>query len=208
MQYIKENYERLWAKSLDQSSYGKPTELVIKLADSLSSGNVLDLGAGDGRQALYLASKGFAVTAVDLSQAGLNKLQSLAQQQGVRIQTELADLHTWTIAEEYNAILAIAVLQHLQHTATLRLLEDMKLHTAPGGMNALTVFTKSGDRYALDQTEDPGAFYPEDNWLKQFYSDWEIIEHDLITTSEIRTNPATGLPLQNTVERLLARKPI
>lgn len=206
MQYIKENYERLWARSSDQSSYGKPAQPVIKLAHHLSSGSVLDLGAGDGRQALYLASKGFAVTAVDVSEAGLDKLQTLAKQQGVHIHTELADLHTWPITAEYNAILAIAVLQHLQHAAALGLLQAMKSHTAPGGMNALTVFTKSGDRYILDQTEDPGAFYPEDNWLKQFYSDWEIIEHDLITTSEIRTNPATGLPMQNTLERLLARK--
>ena len=74
MLYIKENYERFYEKTPGTSSYGNPTDLIRKITDILPNGTVLDLGAGDGRHALYLASQGFEVTAVDLSEAGLEKL--------------------------------------------------------------------------------------------------------------------------------------
>jgi tellurite methyltransferase len=206
MQYIKENYERLYGKIPDTSSYGNPIELVTGITNILPGGTVLDLGAGDGRQALYLAAKGFQVTAVDLSEAGLEKLQRLAGKQGLNIKTELADLNSWSISEEYDAIIAIAVLQHLKHDPAMRILNEMKAHTRSGGINALTVFTQTGDRYTLDREEDPESFYPEDNWLQKFYSDWQVNEHDLVTTTELRKHPTTGLPLQNNIERLIAQK--
>lgn len=207
MQYIKENYEKLYGKITNASSYGNPVELVTKITDILSGGTVLDLGAGDGRQALYLAAKGFKVTAVDLSEAGLEKLQRLAGKQELNIKTELADLNSRSISGEYDVIIVIAVLQHLKHSSAVRILNEMKAHTRSGGINALMVFTQTGDRYILDRKEDPESFYPEDNWLQKFYSDWQVREHGIITTTEFRKHPTTGLPLQNNIEKLLAQKP-
>jgi tellurite methyltransferase len=207
MKFIKENYERLYGKTPDASSYGKPTDLVTKIADVLPQGKVLDLGAGDGRQALYLAARGFEVTAIDLSEAALEKLQRLANLQKLQVTTELADLNYWSIYGEYDAIIAIAILQHLKHDSALRILNEMKVHTKRGGINAITTFTKNGDRYLVDQGEDPEAFYPEDNWLQEFYSDWHISEHSFLTTNEIRKLESTGMPMQSIVERIFAQKP-
>lgn len=142
-----------------------------------------------------------------MSEAALEKLQRLAAQQGLKITTELTDLNSSSIHNEYDAILAIAVLQHLKHDSTLRILSEMKTHTNPGGVNIITTFTKTGDRYLVDQVEDPGAFYPEDNWLHEFYDDWNVIEHSFITTKEKRVLESTGLPMQSTIERIFAQKP-
>ncbi len=207
MLYIKENYELLYGRTPDASAYGKPSDLAVKITGILPGGKILDLGAGDGRQALYLAAQGFEVTAVDLSEAALEKLQRLAAQQGLKITTELADLNSWSMHNEYDAILAIAVLQHLKHDSALRILNEIKARTNPGGVNIITAFTKTGDRYVVDRVEDPEAFYPEDNWLQEFYGDWHITEHSFITTKEKRVLESTGLPMQSTIERMFAQKP-
>jgi cyclopropane fatty-acyl-phospholipid synthase-like methyltransferase len=50
------------------------------------------LAEGEGRNAVYLAQRGFAVTAVDGSPVGLEKLHKLAQSRGVKIETVVSDL--------------------------------------------------------------------------------------------------------------------
>jgi len=60
---------------LDTFGGGKPSEAVVKAAFQLPSGiKALDLGCGEGRNALYLASLGFKTSASDISQSGIDKL--------------------------------------------------------------------------------------------------------------------------------------
>lgn len=68
---------------MEKSSFGEPVKTVERLAELMPLGFVLDLGAGDGRNALYLARKGFTVKAVDLSEAGIAKLNRLAKEAGL-----------------------------------------------------------------------------------------------------------------------------
>ncbi|WP_243663586.1 class I SAM-dependent methyltransferase [Rhodothermus marinus] len=48
---------------------------------------MVELGAGEGRNAVWLARRGFQVTAVDYAEAGLEKTHRLAAQQGVAVET-------------------------------------------------------------------------------------------------------------------------
>ena len=58
---------------------GKPSwDVVEVLENRIHKGKVLDLGCGDGRNSLYAARLGYDVTAVDISEAGISKLNSLA----------------------------------------------------------------------------------------------------------------------------------
>jgi tellurite methyltransferase len=207
MLYIKENYAHFYKKTPDASSYGEPHDLVTKIKDVIPSGKVLDLGAGDGRHSLYLAALGFEVTAVDISEAGLEKLQQLAAKQNLTIETKLADLNSWSIDDDYDVIISIATLQHLKHTSALHLLNEIKNHTTKNGVNAITVFTKTGDRYEMDIKEDPEAFYVEDKWLKEFYNDWKIIESSSTEKPLIGKLQVDRSPMLSVVERLLAQKP-
>lgn len=59
-------------------------------------GRALDLACGEGRNAVWLAERGWDVTAVDFSQVGLDKGARLAEQRDVSVRWELADLHEWT----------------------------------------------------------------------------------------------------------------
>lgn len=209
MKFNPDNYRQFYGNVPDASSYKDPVSVVEKIPEILKTGSVLDLGAGDGRHALLLAEKGFTVKAVDLSEAGLDKLQRLAQARHVSVETERVDLTHWSIDGEYDAIVSTVVFQHLPTKQALRLLDEMKEHTNPGGVNAITVFTKNGDRYAFDQRpdEDPDAFYPDDGWLKDFYADWEVLDFDGSMKKIIGKVRLDGTPMENRVERILARKP-
>ena len=195
----------------EQSVFGEPAgsvELVTKL---LGSGSVLDLGAGDGRNALYLAERGFAVRAVDLSEAGIAKLQRLARARGLEVDAEVADAASYRIEESYDVVLIVLLLQFLSEADGLRVLVDIREHTSPGGLNVIHLFTKSGDRQRLDQEEDPQAspcFYPEDGFLGAFYRDWKNIDYISKEAPLMNRFREDGSRMTSVVESIVVRKPM
>ena len=71
-----------------------PPEIKLKLDLEYftKSRKILDLACGDGRNAIYLAKKGYEVCAVDFSTEGLNRLKSFATDEGLVIATKLMDV--------------------------------------------------------------------------------------------------------------------
>jgi SAM-dependent methyltransferase len=85
-----------------------PNQFVeAELAD-LPPGRALDLAAGEGRNAIWLARQGWRVTAVDFSQAGLDKGRILAD--GLDVEWVCADATTWSAEPSYDVCL-VAYLQ-------------------------------------------------------------------------------------------------
>lgn len=81
--------------------YGKePVVFLEENVDRLRPGAALCLAAGEGRNAVFLAAKGFDVLAVDASAKGLEKAKALAEERGVTIRTEVADLRELDLGEE------------------------------------------------------------------------------------------------------------
>ena len=72
--------------------------LVQEVAD-LPPGRALDLGAGEGRNAIWLAERGWRVTAVDFSGVGLQKARRLAEARGVEVNWIEADLRSYSPAQ-------------------------------------------------------------------------------------------------------------
>ena len=70
----------------------EPNRFVVAEAQDLPPGRALDLGAGEGRNSVWLAARGWQVTAVDFSAAGLDKARLLAQARGVSADWVLADV--------------------------------------------------------------------------------------------------------------------
>lgn len=74
----------------------EPNRFLVAEAGTLPAGSALDLGAGEGRNAVWLAQQGWQVTAVDFAQAGLAKAAKLAATAEVNVSTVCADLTTYT----------------------------------------------------------------------------------------------------------------
>ena len=67
----------------------------------LPRGKALDLAAGEGRNAVFLAEHGFEVEAVDISPVALSRARRLAEVRGVKIKTVRTDLKEYRIAPEH-----------------------------------------------------------------------------------------------------------
>ena len=69
----------------------EPNRFLVDEVAGLAPGTALDLGAGEGRNAVWLARQGWTVTAVDFSAVGMAKAQQLATAADVSITTVVAD---------------------------------------------------------------------------------------------------------------------
>jgi len=82
----------------DEYAYGiEPNDFLRAEAARIPPGPVLCLAEGEGRNAVFLAGRGHAVTAVDLSVQGLRKAERLAQRRGVALELVHADLATYDL---------------------------------------------------------------------------------------------------------------
>ncbi len=75
-----------------------PNDFVAEVGAGIPAGPVLCLAEGEGRNAVWLAARGHAVTAVDQAAVALAKARRLAAQRGVAIETLVADLARYPIA--------------------------------------------------------------------------------------------------------------
>jgi SAM-dependent methyltransferase len=101
---MSQNSKNPWDERYSQSEYyyGREPNDWLKLHSHSfpKDGNVLSLGEGEGRNAVYLAQLGLHVTAVDASRVGLEKLEKFAQEKGVHVTSVLADLKSYEWGEE------------------------------------------------------------------------------------------------------------
>ena len=61
-----------------------PNQFVAEQLGGLPAGRALDLAAGEGRNSVWLAERGWSVTAVDFSRVGLEKGRTLSAARGVK----------------------------------------------------------------------------------------------------------------------------
>jgi len=79
-------YDELYSKSSDMFSIA-PNAFVMRMLHGRKPGRALDVGMGQGRNALWLASEGWAVTGFDISVAGITTARKEAENRGLRIET-------------------------------------------------------------------------------------------------------------------------
>ena len=77
----------------------------------------LDLGCGQGRNALFLAQHGFDVTAVDQNELSLEILQSIVEQEDLEMPVGLYDINSASIGQTYDFIVSTVVLMFYKQTA-------------------------------------------------------------------------------------------
>ncbi|MBU3700736.1 MAG: class I SAM-dependent methyltransferase [Acidimicrobiia bacterium] len=84
---------------------GEPNRFLPPEVEALAPGRALDVACGEGRNAVWLATRGWTVTGVDFSSVGLAKAARLADERGVSGQWIEADVTTWTSPTPFDLVL-------------------------------------------------------------------------------------------------------
>lgn len=116
----------------------------------LENGVAVDLGAGAGRDSLFLASNGYDVTAVDMSERGLARVQQRASEANVRdrISTVVSDVRDFKLRpDHYDLIVATTMLDHIPLADCNRMFVEM----------AKSLTTRGAMYVEVHTTEDPGS---------------------------------------------------
>lgn len=161
-------------------------------------GAVLDYGCGLGNLSIAAARKGCRVLALDASHTAIEHLRQVAQAESLPISVAEADLRTYEIDEDYDAVVSIGLLMFFDCPTAIRKLSSLQSHVRQGGVAIVNVLVE-GTTY-LDMF-DPSAhcLFSRDELVKRF-AGWEILR------SECQDFPAANEKIKAFVT-VVARKP-
>ncbi|NJC73906.1 class I SAM-dependent methyltransferase [Planosporangium thailandense] len=126
-------WDARYASAPDLVWTGEPNRFAVEELAALPPGRALDLAAGEGRNAVWLAGRGWEVTAVDFSPVAVDKGRRLADARGVRVEWVTADLLGYAPpAAAFDAVL-VAYL-HLPAPDRAAVLARAAGALAPGGV--------------------------------------------------------------------------
>lgn len=125
----------------DNYLYGTEPNSFLAEQCSLLTGPVLSLSEGEGRNGVFLASRGLEVVGVDISRVALGKAKKLARSRGLEIKTVLADLATYEPeANHYGTVISISA--HLPSAIRNRLYPFIEQSLKPDGILLLEAYSE------------------------------------------------------------------
>jgi 2-polyprenyl-3-methyl-5-hydroxy-6-metoxy-1,4-benzoquinol methylase len=173
---------QFWDRRYEESGYAygmKPNEFLRSQYQRLEPGmKALVVGDGEGRNGVWLASRGLEVLSVDLSPVGLDKAKALATQQQLRIQTLCADLTSWNWHKGiYDLVVSIYV--HFAPEVRQQMHQSMVAALKPDGLLILKAFNLEQLQYQTEYNSG-GPKIPEmlyqAKMLRQDFNGEKIIE--------------------------------
>lgn len=186
-----------------------PGKFVLLLSEHLSSGRVLDLGAGEGKNAIYLAERGFHVTAIDCSDYAIRNFRRRMDQTPTEVCERITLVHgnvmDTDLPTEIDAVVSYGLLHCLSsRDACNWLIERMQKLTRSGGWNVIATFTNELPVPNVQKYLEPTLIEPD--FLRRCYAEWDILEYENAVLVE--SHPTTSEVHEHSICRMIARKPL
>lgn len=192
--------EYYWGK--ESNELAKQTLEVLSSENTLNELTVIDIGAGEGRDAVFFAERGLEVYATDISSSGLTKANRLANERGIHIHTFEADVNSLELPHPVDVVYSIGAVQYIEPANRQQQFEHFRRNTNQGGLHAIFAFVDHPDiRTPPDWTEN--EFFYEPDELKQYYRNWKL----LVTEDIIFEDDSGDIPHKHAAEMLIAEKP-
>ena len=137
-------------------------------------GTVLDMGMGEGRNAVFLAQKGYKVTGIDISSVAVKKAYLLAQEFGVKIKGVVASLKEYKIQPgSYDAIICFYFVDR-------ELLDKIHTWLKPGGVLIYEAYTLREKQRDPAKRNDPlgDTIYLRDQELLRLFPGMRVLKYE------------------------------
>lgn len=147
--------------SEDPGRFGdEPNQFVVSVLSGLPPGAALDVGCGRGRNAVWLASLGYRVTAVDISDVGIAYGRALAAKRGVEVTWVRTDFDEW---DPPSAGFDLVLLSYLHFPPDLRIRTHARAAGAlvAGGRLVLVAHHTENLEHGVGGPDDPDVLYNE-----------------------------------------------
>lgn len=203
---MSDNLVPFWEKAYQEydavAFSNKPNITVTEFESFMGSqSKVLDVGCGEGQNAIYLARQGHYVDAFDLSEHGIAKLKHRCELFKTQVNAFVADLTTYQFEQSYDMILCFGTLHFVTKNEWKRFVNDAKEHTNLGGIHIIQIFTD-----VVPASEDIAPFavgLAKDEEIKELYADWEILQFKSYVFEDEHPNVSKHLHASN---KIVARK--
>ena len=176
----------MWDERYSAAAYAygtEPNDFLKSVAERIPPGPVLCLAEGQGRNAVYLASLGHEVLAVDQSAIGLERARKLAESRDLVIATQVADLASFDIVRErWSGI--VAIFAHLPPALRARVFGAAVRGLAPGGAFVLEAYTPKQLEYRTGGPQDASLLMTLDALRAELAG--LRIEHGVETEREVQ----------------------
>ena len=190
----------------DQMWSGNPNGTLVNEVVGLTAGRALDVGAGEGGDAIWLAEQGWHVTASDISQRALEHLAAEAQRRSLVIECHQADANALGPFDSGAYDLVSAQYASIPRTPDGRAVRNLLDAVAPGGTLLIVSHDLKPMRAPIDTNEhsrpfDPDAYVRVEDFVTVLAdaAAWEI------ETYEKRRRPPGAASASHHVDDLVLR---
>jgi len=163
-----------WDERYGRGDYAslEPSPLLGRAVElcGAGGGRALDVACGAGRHALFLAERGFEVTAVDASRVGVELLRGRARERGLEVDALAADLERGEFRVEPEAYDLVCDFYYLQRD----LFPALRAGVRPGGLFVAAIHLLDEDPHASPMNP---AFLLRPGELRAEFDGWEILHY-------------------------------
>ncbi len=182
-------WDERYRQSPDRIWSGNPNAVLVTEAATLRPGRALDVGCGEGADALWLAEQGWEVTGTDISAAALTRAQEHARARGQEVSWVAADLRA-DPPRPGGYDLVTAHFMHLPTPERTELYRNLVAAVAPGGTLLVVGHDRVDEHVNAHGADNPWARYDMFFTAEQLVAELDLSDW-LIEVAESRARTVT-----------------
>lgn len=189
--------EEYWGNQISKMALRIPELFPAKMPKP----KVLEIGCGEGTNAVFLARNGYNVTAFDLSKTAVEKTAQLAEKHEQKISVFVADINEFVPDQSFDIVFSSGTLQYLKPEIRHGFIDNLKQKTNDGGLHVLHTFAKKS-YIATAPDAEACEFLWSTGELLSLYQDWRIETF----LEEIKKCNSGDIPHEHSHNRIWAKK--
>ena len=173
---------------------------IIELLPPTRPLKLLDIGCGEGKDAVFFARCGYDVSAFDISEAGLDKTKRLADKAHVHVRTFRANLMDFRLDENYDVLYSSGVLHYTKPELRDEVMANYKSHVTDNGIVDFHAFVEKP--FVPPAPDDSYHYLWKSGQLFTYFHDWYIEN----CAEYVFDCNSSGIPHRHAANRMYARK--